>query len=73
MSTKNVGWRDAVIRAFAAAMLLITAAAIPQHPLVALAVGFIVVLLIGTALFRVCPLYTLLRCSTCSPSETRTT
>jgi hypothetical protein len=43
-----------------------------DHPLVALGVGFIGVVVIGTALFRVCPLYTLLRLNTCSDSESRT-
>ena len=72
MSTKNVGWRDAGIRAFAAGVLLITSATSPAHPLVALAIGFIAVTLIGTALFRMCPLYTLLRVNTCSSSEIHT-
>ena len=72
MSTKNVGWRDAGIRAFAAGGLLIASAASPAHPLLALAVGFMGVTLIGTALFRVCPLYTLLRVNTCSSSEIHT-
>ena len=73
MSTKNVGWRDAGIRAFVAGLLLLTSASIPQHPLVALGLGFIGVVVIGTALFRVCPLYTLLRVDTCSPGEVRPT
>ena len=73
MKTKNVGWRDAGIRSFAAGLLLLTCAAIPEHPLVALGLGFIGVVVIGTALFRVCPLYTLLRVTTCSPAEVRPT
>lgn len=72
MSTKNVGWRDAGIRSFAAALLLLTSAAIPEHPLIALGLGFIALIVIGTALFRVCPLYTLLRLNTRSSSGTRT-
>lgn len=66
MSTKNIGWRDAGIRSFAAGLLLVGSASIPERPLVALGLGFIGVLIIGTALFRVCPLYTLLGCSTIS-------
>lgn len=69
MSTRNVGWRDAGLRGFAAGVLLFTSASIQAHPLVSLAVGFMGVVLTGTALFRVCPLYTLLRINTCSSAE----
>ena len=72
MSTKNVGWQDAGIRAFGAGALLIISAASPGHPLIALAVGFLGVTIIGTALFRVCPLYTLMRFNTRSPAERET-
>jgi len=41
--------------------LLLTSATLQDRPLVALGVGFIALILIGTALFRMCPLYTLLR------------
>jgi hypothetical protein len=34
--------------------------------LLALGAGLIAMILIGTALFRVCPLYTVLRIDTCS-------
>jgi hypothetical protein len=71
MSTKNVGWRDAGIRGFAAGALLLGTASIPEHPLIALGLGFIGVVIIGTALFRVCPLYTLLHVSTNSSSAAR--
>jgi len=64
MTIKNVGWRDAGIRAFLACMLLLWSASLPSRPLVALGVGFIGIILLGTALFRVCPLYTLLRLDT---------
>ena len=64
MSTKNVGWRDAGIRSFAAGLLLLTSAAISEHPLIALGLGFIALIVIGTALFRVCPFYTLFRVNT---------
>lgn len=69
MNTNNVGWRDAGLRGFAAGVLLLTSASIQHHPLVSLAVGFLGVVLTGTALFRVCPLYTLLRFNTCSSEE----
>lgn len=72
MITKNVGWRDAGIRSFVAGLLLLTSAALPEHPLIALGLGFIALIFIGTALFRVCPLYTLLRVNTRSSSATRT-
>ena len=72
MSTKNVGWRDAGIRSFAAALLLLTSASMPDRPLVVIGLGFIGIVIIGTALFRVCPLYTLFRFSTNSPSAPRT-
>ena len=71
MSTKNVGWRDAGIRSFVAGVLLLTSASIQDRPLVAIGLGFIGVVIIGTALFRVCPLYTLFRLSTNSPSAPR--
>ena len=60
MSSKNVGWRDAGIRGFVGGVLLLNAAALQDRPLAALALGFIALILIGTALFRTCPVYTLL-------------
>jgi hypothetical protein len=71
MSTKNVGWRDAGIRGFVAAALLLASAAMPEHPLIALGLGFIGIVVIGTALYRVCPLYTLFRFNTDSSSAAR--
>ncbi len=65
MSSKNVGWRDAGIRGFVGGVLLLAAAAVQDRPFVALGVGFIALIFIGTALFRMCPLYTLLRITTC--------
>jgi hypothetical protein len=64
MSSRNVGWRDAGIRGFVGLMLLMPSAWLQDRPLVALGVGFMGLLFILTALFRVCPLYTLLRIST---------
>jgi hypothetical protein len=60
MNSKNVGWRDAGIRGFVGAVLLLNSAALQDRPLVALAVGFIGLIFVGTALFRTCPVYTLL-------------
>jgi hypothetical protein len=61
MSSKNVGWRDAGIRGFLGALLLLVSASLQHRPLVSLGIGFIGVIFLGTALFRTCPLYTLLR------------
>jgi len=61
MSSQNVGWRDAGIRGFIGGLLLLNAAALQNRPLVSLGLGFIGLIFIGTALFRMCPLYTLLR------------
>jgi len=63
--TNNVGWRDAGIRAFIGGLLLVESASLQDRPLVALGVGFIGLIFIGTALFRMCPLYTLLRINSC--------
>lgn len=65
MVTNNVGWRDAGIRAFIGGLLLVESASLQNRPLVALGIGFIGLIFIGTALFRVCPLYTLLRINSC--------
>ena len=61
MNSQNVGWRDAGIRGFIGGLLLLNAAALQNRPLVSLGSGFIGLIFIGTALFRMCPLYTLLR------------
>jgi Protein of unknown function (DUF2892) len=65
MSTRNVGWRDAGIRWMMGLGLLVTSALFQDRPLVALGIGFIGLILVATALFRTCPLYTLLRLNTC--------
>jgi hypothetical protein len=43
----------------------LTSAVLQDRPLIALGVGFIGLIFIGTALFRMCPLYTLLRLNSC--------
>jgi len=63
--TNNVGKRDAGIRAFIGGLLLLESASLQDRPLVGLGVGFIGLIFIGTALFRMCPLYTLLRINSC--------
>ncbi len=65
MNSHNVGWRDAGVRGFIGIILLLNAATLQDRPLVALGVGFIGIIFIGTGLFRTCPLYTLLRIKTC--------
>ena len=65
MSSRNVGSRDAGVRGFVGAVLLLNAAALQDRPLVALGVGFIALVFIGTALFRMCPLYTLFGIKSC--------
>ena len=64
MRSKNVGWRDAGIRAFVGLLLLIVSATLQARPLIALGIGFMALIFLGTALFGVCPLYTLLHIST---------
>lgn len=65
MNSRNVGSRDAGVRGLVGAVLLLNAAALQDRPLIALGVGFIGLVFIGTALFRMCPLYTLLRINSC--------
>ncbi len=65
MVTNNVGWRDAGIRGFIGAVLLLTCASLQARPFVALGVGFMGLVFVGTALFRICPLYTVFGINTC--------
>ena len=65
MNSRNVGWRDAGVRGFIGGVLLLNATVLQDRPLVALGVGFIGLISIGTALFRTCPIYTLLRINSC--------
>jgi hypothetical protein len=69
MVTKNVGRRDAGIRGFLGGLLLLWSASLQDRPLAALGLGFIGLIFIGTALFRICPLYTLLGISSCPRSR----
>jgi len=61
MNASNVGRTDAAIRMVLGVALLGIAAAFNQRPLLALGSGFLAVILLGTGLFRVCPLYTLFK------------
>jgi hypothetical protein len=61
MNASNVGRTDAAIRMMLGVALLGIAAAFNQRPLLALGSGFLAVILLGTGLFRVCPLYTLFK------------
>ena len=65
MTSKNVGSGDAGVRGFVGVVLLLNSATLQDRPLVALGVGFIGLIFIGTALFRMCPVYTLFRISSC--------
>jgi hypothetical protein len=65
MITTNVGPLDAGLRALLGATLLGISAAYNDRPLLALGAGFLALVLLGTALFRSCPLYTLLGINTC--------
>jgi hypothetical protein len=65
MSSRNVGWRDAGVRGFIGSVLLLNSAMLQHRPLVALGIGFMGLIFIGTALFRMCPIYTLLRINSC--------
>jgi hypothetical protein len=68
MVIKNVGAVDAGIRALLGVALLAVSAALNDRPLLAVGAGLIALVFIGTALFRVCPLYTLLGVNTCPPN-----
>lgn len=66
MVVKNVGATDAGLRALLGVVLLGLSASFNNRSLLALGAGMIALIFIGTALFRVCPLYTLLRINTCT-------
>jgi hypothetical protein len=65
MVIKNVGAMDAGIRALVGVALLAVSASLNDRPLLAVGAGLIALVVIGTALFRMCPLYTLLGVTTC--------
>lgn len=66
MVIKNVGATDAGLRALLGVVLLGISASFNNRPLLALGAGLIALVFIGTALFRMCPLYTLLGIDTCA-------
>ena len=65
MVIKNVGAADAGLRALLGVALLAVSAAVSGRPLLAVGAGLVALVVLGTALFRVCPLYTILGISTC--------
>ena len=67
MVIKNVGAMDAWLRALFGVILLGISASFNERPLLAVGAGLIALVLIGTALFRICPVYTLLGIDTCRP------
>ncbi len=70
MVVRNVGAMDAGLRALLGVVLLGISASFNDRPLLAMGTGLIALVLIATGLFRVCPLYTLLRINTCSNTLT---
>jgi len=64
MVINNVGQVDAAVRVLLGLGLLGVAAVLNDRPLLAVGAGFLAVILLGTALFRVCPLYTTFRLKT---------
>jgi Protein of unknown function (DUF2892) len=72
MAIKNVGATDSGVRALAGVVLLGISASFNDRPLLALGFGLIALVLIGTALVRVCPLYTIFGVNTC-PRDARPT
>ncbi len=64
MVIKNVGPTDAGVRALLGVMLLVVASSFSDRPLLALGAGVVALVVIGTALFRICPLYTALGADT---------
>ena len=60
MVIKNVGSMDSGIRALLGVIVLGVSSSFSNRPLLALGAGVLAMVLIGTALFRICPLYTLL-------------
>lgn len=65
MVVKNIGTFDAGLRLLLSVALLVIAAFLSDRPLLALGAGFVAIMLLGTALVRVCPLYTALTINTC--------
>jgi len=71
MVIKNVGGADAGIRVTLGVALLGLAAFLSDRPLLALGAGFVAIIVLGTALVRVCPIYTALRINTALRIHTR--
>ncbi|GBD31809.1 MAG: hypothetical protein KatS3mg081_1559 [Gemmatimonadales bacterium] len=67
----NVGSADALVRWILAAAFFVAAIVWNHIPLVALLAALIALVMAGTALTRVCPIYRLLGVSTCKLDETK--
>ena len=61
---KNIGRLDATLRITGSVVLLVAALALHQRPFLAIAVGLASLLLLGTAVTRFCPLYTVFHITT---------
>lgn len=68
---QNVSRLDARLRAVLGLIVLAVSSSFNTRPLLALGAGVLALVLIGTALFRICPLYTLLGAGTNRRSATQ--
>lgn len=64
---ENVGLVDAITRGLLGTVALVAAALLNRLPVASLLLAIVALVLFGTALTRTCPLYRLLRMSTCRP------
>lgn len=69
---RNVGSADAVVRWILAALFYVAALVWNHIPWLALLSALLALVMAGTALTRVCPVYRLLGISTCKPEENET-
>lgn len=63
--TKNIGGLDAAIRTVIGIALVAAAGSLLSRPFLAVAAVLVALVMLGTALTRVCPLYVLLGLNTC--------
>ncbi len=69
---RNVGSADAVVRWILAALFYIAALVWNHIPWLALLSALLALVMAGTALTRVCPVYRLLGIRTCKPEQNET-
>jgi DUF2892 family protein len=67
MKSHNVGNWDAALRGLLGLLMLGLAASLNSRPFLAIAAALIAMVLFGTALTRVCPLYAVLGINTAHP------